>query len=129
MDTVDSKLSQYRIAFDEIQKEQKEKSYQAEIAALKNKLSRLKDLYLNELISLEEYKTDQQNMTARIMYLSEQEKPVKKPDFSKADALLGQGWREAYEQLDRASRRDFWRILIKEIHIYPDRRIEYDLQL
>lgn len=129
MDTVDSKLSQYRIAFDEIQKEQKEKSYQAEIAALKNKLSRLKDLYLNELISLEEYKTDQQNMTARIMYLSEQEKPVKKPDFSKADALLGQGWREAYEQLDRASRRDFWRILIKEIRIYPDRRIEYDLQL
>lgn len=128
-DTVSNKLSHYRIALNQIQKDRKERSYQAEISALKNKLSRLKDLYLNELISLDEYKADQQNMAARIAYLSEKEKPVKKPDFSKADTLLGQGWQDAYEQLDRASRRDFWRILIKEIRIYPDRRIEYDLQL
>lgn len=129
IDTIDSKISQYKIDFENVRNENKEKNYQAEISALKSKISRLKDLYLNELISLEEYKNDQKNMTDRIQYLKEQQKPVRKPDFSKANALLVHGWKSAYEQLDRVGRRNFWRILIKEIRIHPDRRIDYDLDI
>lgn len=129
METIDRKLSQYKIDFENMKDRQGERSRQPEISSIKNKLSRLKDLYLNSLISLEEYKVDQKEMTARLEYLTEQEKPVKKPDFGKIDALLTQGWKEAYKELERTEQRDFWRILIKEISLFPDRSIDYELAL
>lgn len=129
METISAKLSQYRIDFDNLKSSQKGRNYQAEAAAVKTKLSRLKDLYLNELLSLEEYRRDQEPLKARLEELTEQAKPIKTPDFERVEALLSQGWQSAYEDLDRASQRDFWRILIKEIRIFPDRSIKYDLQL
>ena len=65
-------------------------------------------------------------MTARLDDLIEREKPVKEPNYEKIEAILTQDWKEAYQQLDRPSKRDFWRILIKEIRIFPDRSIDYD---
>lgn len=129
METIDTKLSQYKIAYSNLRDSQKERNYQAEISAVKSKLSRLKDLYLNELISLEEYRKDQEPLKARLEALTEEAKPVKMPDFGRIEGLLTQGWQTAYEDLDRASRRDFWRVLIKEIRLFPDRSITYDLQL
>ncbi|MCM1233986.1 MAG: recombinase family protein [Ruminococcus flavefaciens] len=129
MDTIDFKLSQYKIDFRNLRDREKGRNYQTEISAVKAKLSRLKDLYLNELISLEEFQADQKPLKARLEELTEAAKPLKIPDFGRADALLVKGWRTAYEELDRPSRRDFWRILIKEIRIFPDRRIDYDLLL
>lgn len=129
INTIDEKLSKYKIDFEGMKNSKKEKSHQPEIASLKNKVSRLKDLYLNDLISLEEYKADQKEMLSRITYLSELEKPPEKPDFEKIDAILTHGWRESYMELSRIEKRDFWRILIKEIRLFPDRSIEYDLSL
>ncbi len=130
IDTIDRKLSQYKIDFEGVRAaKRREKSHQSEIAALKGKLSRLKDLYLEDLISLEAYKADLKEMTARLDHLKEQEQPLKEPDFSKLDSVLVQGWTCVYSELDRASKRDFWRLLIKEIRIYPDRSIDYDLAL
>lgn len=129
MDEIEQKLIRYKSDFQKLRKEKQVKSHQSEITSLKNKLSKLKDLYLNDLISLEEYKADQKSMTERIAYLTEQEKPLKAPDFSRIDSILVEDWKESYESLDRASKRNFWRILIKEIRIFPDRRIEYDLDV
>lgn len=129
MDTIGTKLSQYRIDFQHLRDREKGRNYQAEIAAVKTKLSRLKDLYLNELLTLEEYQADQKPLKARLEELTERAKPIKVPDFEQAETLLAQGWQAAYEDLDRATRRDFWRVLIKEIRIFPDRRIDYDLAL
>ena len=129
MATIGTKLSQYRIDFDNLRNSRKGRNYQSEISAVKTKLSRLKELYLNELISLEEFRRDQEPLKARLEELTEQAQPVRIPDFGRAETLLSQGWQTAYEDLDKASRRDFWRILIREIRVYPDRRIDYDLQL
>lgn len=129
METIGLKLSQYRIGFQSLRDSRKERNYAAEISTVKTKLSRLKDLYLNELISLDEYRRDQEPLKARLEALEEDARPVRVPDFSRIEALLVQGWQAVYEELDRASQRDFWRILIKEIRIYPDRSIDYDLQL
>ena len=129
IDTIDEKLSQYKIDFNRVREKDKGKSYQSEIASIKSKLSKLKDLYLNDLISLDEYKTDQASMNARLADLLEREKPMKEPDFDKIDSALTQDWKEAYQALDRPNKRDFWRILIKEIRVFPDRSIDYDLDL
>lgn len=127
--TIDEKLSKYKIDFEDMKDSKKEKSRQPEIASLKNRLSRLKDLYLDDLISLEEYKADQKEMLSRLAYLAELEKPLEKPDFGKIDAILTHGWKESYVELRRIEKRDFWRILVKEIRLFPDRSIEYDLSL
>lgn len=129
LDTADARLSQYRVAFSGLRAGQKGRSCQAELSAVKTKLARLKELYLNELISLEEFRRDQEPLKARLEELTDRAGPVEAPDFKRAEALLSQGWQSAYEGLDRAGRRDFWRILIREIHIYSDRRIDYELQL
>lgn len=129
METIGAKLSQYRVDFDSFKSSQKERNYQAEASVVKTKLSRLKDLYLNELISLEEYRRDQEPLKVRLEELTEQAKPMKTPDFERLEGLLAQGWQAVYKDLDRPSRRDFWRILIKEIRIFPDRSIDYDLCL
>lgn len=129
LDTINEKLSQYRIDFDSLRNSKKERNYQAEAAAVKTKLSRLKDLYLEELISLEEYRRDQEPLKVRLEALAEEAKPVQVPDFERAEALLSQNWQLAYKELDRPSKRDFWRILLKEIRIFPDRSIDYDLLL
>lgn len=129
LDTIDKKLSQYKVDFDSIRDSKKERNYQSEIAAVKTKLSRLKELYLNELISLEEFRRDQEPLKARLETLTEEAKPVKLPNFERAEALLAQDWKIAYKNLDRPSRRDFWRILLKEIRIFPDRSVVYDLLL
>lgn len=129
METIDGKLSQYKIDFNNLRNNRRGRNCQAEISAVKTKLTRLKDLYLEELISLDEYRRDQEPLKARLEELSEQAKPMEVPDFGRADALLSRGWQSAYEDLDRPSRRDFWRILIKEIRIFQDRGVEYDLAL
>lgn len=129
METIDGKLSQYKIDFASLRDSRRGRNFQAEISAVKTKLSRLKDLYLNELLSLEEYRRDQAPLKARLEELEEQAKPIQTPDFGRVESLLSQDWQSAYEDLDRASRRDFWRILIKDIRIFPDRRVEYDLAL
>ncbi len=129
METIDGKLSQYKIDFSRLRSTTRGRNCQAEISAVKTKLSRLKDLYLNELLSLEEYRRDQEPLRARLAELAEEAGSMEAPDFGRAEALLSRGWQSACEGLSPLSRRDFWRILIKEIRIFPDRRIEYDLAL
>ena len=126
---VDGKFQEYKDNFSNLQAHRKEKDHQSEIASIRSKISKLKDLYLNDLISLDEYKADQKAMTARIEHLIEQSAPLQQPDFGKIEALLAEHWQDKYSALDRTSRRDFWRVLIKEIRIYPDRSIDYDLDL
>ncbi len=129
LDSADARLSQYRVAFSGLRDSPKGRNGQAELSVVRTKLSRLKELYLNELISLEEFRRDQEPLKARLEELAERAKPMKTPDIRRVEALLSQGWQSAYQDLDRAGRRDFWRILIKEIRIYPDRSIRYDLRL
>ena len=129
METIDAKLSRYRMEFSRLRDGRRERNFQAEISSVKTKLSRLKELYLDELISLEEFKADQAALKARLAELVEQARPVRVPNLEKAEMILYQGWQAAYENLDRASRRDFWRLLIKEIRIFPDRSVSYDLSL
>lgn len=129
MDTIDAKLSQYKIDFENLQATRKEKSHQPEISAIKGRLAKLKELYLNDLISLDEFKSDQKEMNTRLSFLIEQERPLKKPNFEKIDAILTESWKDAYNDLDQGNKRDFWRVLIKEIRIFPDRSIDYDLSV
>ena len=105
------------------------RDYRSEIAALRGKIDRLKDLYVNDLITLEQCRTDQRVYLDKIDALEKESADTKKPNFETAERLLSSGWEDVYANLKSEQKQEFWRILIKEIRIYPDRHIEYDLRL
>ena len=108
---------------------QKQRDYKSEISALRGKIDRLKDLYVNDLITLEQCKADQKAYLRKIEELEKEFEGAKQPNFEEVERLLSNDWETAYSKLIDEQKQTFWRILIKEIRIFPDRHIEYALQL
>lgn len=126
LSTIRDEMNKCKMEF-EIEPMKKERDYKAEISALKAKIAKLKDLYLSDIITLEECRADQKDYSQRIEELELESAGSKKPDFDKMEKMLACGWEEAYKILRPEKKQEFWRILIKEIRIYADRHIEYDL--
>lgn len=110
-------------------RKKKPRDYAGEINALRGKIDRLKDLYVNELITLEQCREDQKIYLEKISALEKESGSVSVPNFEAAERLLAESWEDIYAGLKSEQKQEFWRILIKEIRIYPDRHIEYDLRL
>lgn len=127
---IDPKMRRLKIEYERLAQAQTgTTSHKAEITALRSKLSKLKDLFLNDLITLEEYKADQEGMNERIHHLLELDQPQAKPNFAKIEQLLSEGWMAMYFESTKEKKREFWQSLLKEVRIYPDRHIEFDLNL
>lgn len=94
----------------------------AQAAALEAKLKRLKDLYVEELISLEEYKAD------REAYLEQLEElragAPSETDLSGLRELLKTDFEDLYYDMSKPEKRRFWRAILKEIRFNEDRTID-----
>lgn len=93
--------------------------------AIERKIDRLKDLYINELIGLEEYKTDKERLLADLDALED----VQSPSESSENALLGlvgMNVAEIYQTFDKSEKRLFWRSLIQTIWFDMDRNFFFD---
>lgn len=96
-------------------KEKERKRPQTDRAAIKRKLARLKELYVNDLIDMRVYKEDYERYTALLA-----ERPAPAEPETNLQALrdfLNSGFKETYERLDREKRRALWRSIIKEIRV------------
>lgn len=120
LDNIDLKIYDIRIEA----KAQKKSNVDKKIAAIKVKQSRLKDLYVNSLISLEEYKSDVDKYAAQIAELELQYRPI---DSRVIDELSKGDWRTAYEQADRKTQRGFWQRCISRIEVNSKREIDFSL--
>lgn len=130
MGTVREEMERLKLEALELAPLEKARDYQGEIAALRAKIKKVNHLYINEMISFGECKAENDTYTAQIQALElEAAQQQKKPDFSVAEKLLSNGWETMYLGLSPEKKQGFWRILIKEIRIYADRRIEYDLDV
>lgn len=127
--SINEKMRQLKSAYAQFDAKAGKKDHKSEITALRGKIVKLKDLYLNDLITMEEYKEDKASMTDRINRLIQLDKPQKRPNFEKIDGMLTFGWQDLYYDLSKEEKREFWRMLLKEIRIYPDRHIEFDINL
>lgn len=96
--------------------EEKEKDNADRIAALTRKRDRLKELYINELITLEEYKRDREEYTREIDAL--QADRQEKRDRAALEALLQLDIETIYKTLDKPEKRRFWRGIIDYITFY-----------
>lgn len=98
------------------------KDNQSKIATLKKKLDRLKALYLDEVISLDEYKADRQKLVEEIEELKK-EAPEEGNviDVSHLEELLNADIEAIYKDMTDEQKRFFWRSIIREIRVGSDR--------
>lgn len=127
IETIRDKMDRWQVEVEKMCSARGKKDYKAEIAALRSKQGKLRDLYINDIITLEECKREQEKYTEQIDSLEREFRAQERPDFTAAEELLARGWEASYRSLEREQKREFWRVLIREIRIYPDRHIEYDL--
>ena len=100
-------------------KERKNKTKQKQ--KIEKKLTRLKDLYLDGMISLDEYKADREQLQTDLEAASQDEPQA---DFSALRALLKTNVEDLYTTLTQAEKRRLWRGIVDEIRFGADRRIE-----
>lgn len=103
-------------------KPQKERDYTNEVAKIKKKMTKLKDLYLDDLIQKNEYENDYKELNERLKKISSL--TVSKP-ASKAKKILNvESIQKMYETLSREDRRTFWNNIIESITIFSNK--DYD---
>lgn len=121
-DNLESELNRVRLEWEVKAAEKKKAALRTDKATLKRKLTKLKELYVNELIDIDEYKKDYEIYTAALRQLPE---PVAEapPDFSGVEKLLQADFKNIYETLTREEKRTLWRSVISEIRIDSENNI------
>lgn len=101
------------------------RNFQEERAKLKKKLLRLKDLYLDDIIDLELYRKDYEELNAKLDALAVEENnaPAEPPNTDRLRKIFSEGWQEMYYQLERPDKQAFWRLAVDRIVVYPTRQI------
>lgn len=96
-------------------------------ANIRKKIERLKDLYLNEAITLDEYKIDRAKFEQQLDGLPDVIQPPK--DMSGIKNFLNSDFESVYAQLNNQEKRRFWRGMIKEIRLSKshDRQRRYEI--
>lgn len=85
---------------------------------IKNKIYKLKDLYLDNLIDKETYKNDYQKLQEQLQEIQNQTTGIeKKKDFEKIEKILNSDYLQIYENLSLENKRKFWLSIIDKIYI------------
>lgn len=122
LDHIDSKL--------EIMLELQRKppaSHKPQRDALKKKLARLSELWVDELIGKEDYKRQYEALTAALAAIPEDERSI---DMTAIRSRFSGDWKSVYEELSADGKRAFWRQCLGAIYLDPETRSvrDFDLQ-
>lgn len=116
-----------QMAMDVIANEREERQQvdtSKQVAALDRKLDRLKELYLAELITIDEYKHDRADLDAQKTALQSEAEPPKKDLSALCDFLAIKDLHALIRDLSPEDRRYLWRGVVKEIRFFDDRHLE-----
>lgn len=102
----------------------KAKDYEKQIAATEKKMSRLKELYVNELINLDEYKRDMAVYKADIDDFKARMKKYEGSDKTALKDLVGTNLDEWYWTLTDVEKRELWGSVIDKIYYGSDKQIK-----
>jgi DNA invertase Pin-like site-specific DNA recombinase len=116
-------LERCKLEWDVQAAERKKKMYSTDKAVLKRKLTKLKELYMDDLITIEEYKKDYQIYTAALQQIPDEAPEETPPDFSAVERMLQADFKSIYDSLTREEKRTLWRSVISEIRVDRDNNI------
>lgn len=90
--------------------------------SVEGKMQKLKDLYLNDLITMDEFKLDREKLLMQLKKINaEDSRPVK--DLSYLKNFLKMDFESVYDSLSIPERRELWRSIVKEIRVDHDKNI------
>ena len=94
--------------------EQKRKAVKSNRKQIEAKLKKLNDLYINDFITMEEYKAEYAKLQSMIV------EPVESPkvDLTHIKKIFEGDYKARYKDLSEEQKRAFWRCLIKEIRVF-----------
>ena len=95
-----------------------------QLKALQKKLSKLSELYIDDMISKADYSKKYAELTSQMDEITQVKSQSRAPE--EIATLFSAGWQEIYKQLNKENKQAFWKLKIKEIRLYKDRRIEFD---
>lgn len=95
-----------------------------QLKAIQKKLAKLSELYIEDMISKADYSKKYADLTEQIEAITSAELPTRAPE--EIATLFAPGWQDIYKNLTRKNKQAFWKLKIKEIRLYKDRRIEFD---
>ncbi len=121
-DNLEAELNRVRLEWEVKAAEKKKAVLRTDKATLKRKLTKLKELYVNELIDIEEYKKDYEIYTAALRQVPEPAAEAP-PDFEAVEKLLQSDFKNIYDTLTREEKRTLWRSVISEIRIDSENNI------
>ena len=94
----------------------KRKKKTVDVSKINTKLEKIKELYLNDLLSREAYERDYRAFTT---LLREAEAEEKQDEYKPIDTSFLKDFNNMYEALDPADRKAFWSRIIKSITVTP----------
>ena len=89
---------------------------------LETKIERLKDLYVNGLITMNEFRIDRAKFLEQIESLPQQKSSKK--DIEPMKKLLDSNIEEIYYSFDFDEKKRFWRTILQEVRFFSDRSIK-----
>lgn len=90
--------------------------------SVENKLQKLKDLFLNDLITMDEFKLDREKLLLQLEKINaEDSRPVK--DLSYLREFLKMDFESVYDSFSIPEKRELWRSIVKEIRVDYEKNI------
>jgi hypothetical protein len=118
LENVERLLNDYVISVQKL--EQKPSNVKSNKKSIEKKLLKLNDLYVNDFISMDEYKEKYALLQSQIIDEPEQTKK----DLTALKKFLESDFKEIYKTLNVEEKRALWRSVIKEIKVYKKGIVE-----
>ena len=118
LENVNRLLNDYVLSVEKL--EQKPRNVKSNKKAIEKKLLKLNDLYVNDFISMDEYKEKYAALQKQII----DEPEETKKDLTVLKKFLEGNFKDVYNTLNIEEKRALWRSVIKEIKVYKKEIIE-----
>lgn len=119
LDHLEDEIRKYKVTY-KIEKEQPIKRPVATKHNIEKKINRLRKIYLDEVIELEDYKKEYLELQKQLEAVEKEIANAAKfeeKDFTELDKLLQSDFKEMYDKLDNLEKRALWQSVIKAIYI------------
>lgn len=100
-----------------------EKNHAAEVAKIQKRLKKLYELYIDDLIDKEAYRTEYLELQDALSKIEAAPKPPQK-DFSKLKELLSQDYESVYQTFSPSEKNVFWKSFVQSVVVYDSYRLD-----
>lgn len=112
-------LSQYVAEYDVSAARTRQKDPAQEAAKIRRKISKLYDLFMDDLIEKETYREKYDELQAQLAAVNDAS-PDPQPNIDALKDLLAQDYESIYQTFSPAEKNTFWKSFVKCCYVYPD---------